>query len=369
MTTATAAPTVRPAEIDALRRALDLAGTDGLVLGPNPRVGCVLIDPDGAVVAEGYHRGAGTPHAEAVALTNARAAVGSDGLGALTAVVTLEPCAHTGRTGPCAQALVEAGIARVVFAQPDPNPLAAGGGALLRAAGVDVVGGVLDDAARALNPVWTRAMELGRPVVTWKVAASLDGRTAAADGSSRWITSAASRADVHRLRAGCDSVLVGTGTVAADDPALTVRDADLRGPQPLRAVMGRRGLPPSSRLAAPAADGTETLHLRTHDPHEALAALWAADRRHVLLEGGATLAAAFWRAGLVDEVVAYVAPVLLGAGPSAVGDLGITTIAGAVRLDVVDVAVVPGPDHPDGRPGAGPAETNVRLTLRPRKES
>ncbi|WP_277210428.1 bifunctional diaminohydroxyphosphoribosylaminopyrimidine deaminase/5-amino-6-(5-phosphoribosylamino)uracil reductase RibD [Isoptericola croceus] len=370
MTTATAGPNVRPAEVDALRRALDLAATDGLVLGPNPRVGCVLLDADGATIAEGFHRGAGTPHAEAVALANARAAVGPDALRGATAVVTLEPCAHTGRTGPCAEALLEAGIARVVFAQPDPNPLAAGGGALLRAAGVDVVGGVLDDEARALNPVWTEAMELGRPFVTWKVAASLDGRTAAADGTSRWITSAASRADVHRLRAGVDTVLVGSGTVAADDPSLTVRDADLPGRQPLRAVMGLRDLPPSSRLAVPDPDGTETLHLRTHDPREALTALWAADRRHVLLEGGATLAAAFWRAGLVDEVVAYVAPVLLGTGPPAVGDLGISTITGALRLDVTDVAVItPGPDHLDGPADAGPGETNVRLTLRPRKES
>ncbi|MFV2142862.1 bifunctional diaminohydroxyphosphoribosylaminopyrimidine deaminase/5-amino-6-(5-phosphoribosylamino)uracil reductase RibD [Isoptericola sp. G70] len=370
MTTATAGPAARPAETDALRRAMELAATDGLVLGPNPRVGCVLLDPDGVTIAEGYHRGAGTPHAEAVALANARAAVGPDALRGATAVVTLEPCAHTGRTGPCAQALLDAGIVRVVYAQPDPNPVATGGGALLRAAGVDVVAGVLEDEARALNPVWTRAMELGRPVVTWKVATSLDGRTGAADGTSRWITSAASRADAHRLRAACDTVLVGTGTVAADDPSLTVRDAARTGPQPLRAVMGRRDLPPSSRLAVPPHDGTETLHLRTHDPHEALDALWAADRRHVLLEGGATLAAAFWRAGLVDEVVAYVAPVLLGAGPDAVGDLGVTTITGALRLDVVDVMVVaPSTDHPADQADAGPDETNVRLTLRPRKES
>lgn len=372
MTTATAGPTVRPAEADALRRALELAATDGLVLGPNPRVGCVILDRDGVTIAEGYHRGAGTPHAEVVALANARAAVGPDALRGATAVVTLEPCAHTGRTGPCAQELRDAGIARVVYAQPDPNPVAAGGGALLRAAGVDVVGGVLGAEARALNPVWTAAMELGRPFVTWKVATSLDGRTAATDGTSRWITSATSRADAHRLRAACDTVLVGTGTVVADDPSLTVRDAVLTGPQPLRAVMGLRDLPPSSRLAVPDPDGVETLHLRTHEPREALESLWAADRRHVLLEGGATLAAAFWRAGLVDEVVAYVAPVLLGAGAAVAGDLGITTIADAARLDVVDVTVLTSDgasDTPDGPPDPAAAETNVRLTLRPRKES
>ncbi|WP_407317905.1 bifunctional diaminohydroxyphosphoribosylaminopyrimidine deaminase/5-amino-6-(5-phosphoribosylamino)uracil reductase RibD [Isoptericola halotolerans] len=379
MTTATAAPTVRPTEAAALQRALELAATDGLVLGPNPRVGCVLLDADGVTIAEGYHHGAGTPHAEAVALADARAAVGDHGLRGTTAVVTLEPCAHTGRTGPCAQALRDAGVARVVYAQRDPNPVATGGGDVLRAAGVDVVGDVLPTRARELNPVWTAAMELGRPVVTWKVATSLDGRTAAPDGTSRWITSAAARRDAHRLRARVDTVLVGSGTVAADDPALTVRDATGAETvaQPLRAVMGLRDIPAGARLAVPGPDGTETVHLRTRDAREALATLWEHDRRHVLLEGGATLAAAFWRAGLVDEVVAYVAPVLLGAGPAVVGDLGITTITGAARLDVTDVTVVtagrdvaePPDETPDNPDGLAPSETNVRLTLRPRKES
>ncbi|WP_402465602.1 bifunctional diaminohydroxyphosphoribosylaminopyrimidine deaminase/5-amino-6-(5-phosphoribosylamino)uracil reductase RibD [Isoptericola aurantiacus] len=372
MTTATAAPAVRPAEQHALRRAFDLAATDGLVLGPNPRVGCVLLAPDGATLGEGFHRGAGTPHAEAVALENARRAVGPDALRGATAVVTLEPCAHTGRTGPCAQALRDAGIARVVYAQADPNPVATGGAALLRHAGVDVVGDVQPARGRALNPTWTAAMELGRPVVTWKVATTLDGRTAASDGTSRWITSAAARRDAHRLRAAADTVLVGSGTVAADDPSLTVRDADLGGPQPARAVMGLRDLPQASRLAAPGPDGAATVHLRTRDPRAALADLWDHDRRHVLLEGGATLAAAFWRAGMIDEVVAYVAPVLLGAGPAAVGDLGITSITGAVRLDVADVTVLqPSPDDLDLPDGArsGAAAPTVRLTLRPRKES
>ncbi|GAA1985133.1 bifunctional diaminohydroxyphosphoribosylaminopyrimidine deaminase/5-amino-6-(5-phosphoribosylamino)uracil reductase RibD [Isoptericola halotolerans] len=367
MTSATTAA-VTPAEHEALRRALVLAATEGFDLGPNPRVGCVLLDADGATIAEGLHRGAGTPHAEAAALANARDAVGPDALRGATAVVTLEPCAHTGRTGPCAQALLDAGIARVVYAQSDPNPVATGGGELLRAAGVDVVGGVLVDEALALNPVWSAAMELGRPFVTWKFAATLDGRTAAADGTSRWITSTASRADVHRLRAEVDTVLVGTGTVAADDPSLTVRDAPLRGPQPLRAVMGLRDVPTGARLATTGPDGAASLHLRTRDPRAALATLWEHDRRHVLLEGGATLAAAFWRAGLVDEVVAYVAPVLLGAGPAVVGDLGVDTITGAVRLEVVDVTVLT-PDPVDGPGDPGPGETNVRLTLRPRKET
>ena len=183
------------AEQAAMTRALALAATPGVPLGPNPRVGCVLLDDTGATVAEGYHRGAGSPHAEADAL----AAAGERARGT-TAVVTLEPCAHTGRTGPCAVALRDAGVRRVVFAQADPNPVAAGGGALLREAGVEVEQGLMVDEARALNRVWTFAVEHGRPFVTWKFATTLDGRSAAADGTSRWVSGRAARLDTHRLR-------------------------------------------------------------------------------------------------------------------------------------------------------------------------
>src|SRR3954470_22055278 len=176
----------------AMRRALELAASPGVPLGPNPRVGCVLLAPDGTEVAEGFHRGAGTPHAEAAALAEA-----GDAARNATAVVTLEPCNHTGRTGPCATAMVEAGVARVVFAQPDPNPIAAGGESTLRVAGVEVAFGLMEREARALNRAWTFGMEHHRPFVTWKFAATLDGRSAAADGSSRWVTSHAARVDAH----------------------------------------------------------------------------------------------------------------------------------------------------------------------------
>lgn len=339
-------------ERSAMTRALALARTPGVPLGPNPRVGCVLLAPDGTTLAEGFHRGAGTPHAEVAALAEASA-----GARGTTAVVTLEPCDHTGRTGPCARALVEAGVARVVFAQPDPNPAAQGGTATLRRAGVDVEGGLLADLARSVNRTWTFAHEHRRPFLTWKLATTLDGRSAAADGSSRWVSSRPARRDVHRLRAASDAVLVGTGTALVDDPALTVRDehdVDLpRDQQPLRAVMGRRAVPSTSRVRD---DAGPTVVLATRDPHEALAGLFARERWHVLLEGGPTVAAAFLAAGLVDEVVAYLAPALLGAGPSAVGDLGIRTIGDALRLDVRDVATL----------GTG-SDTNVRLTLTPRK--
>jgi diaminohydroxyphosphoribosylaminopyrimidine deaminase/5-amino-6-(5-phosphoribosylamino)uracil reductase len=341
-----------PAERAAMLRALELAATPGVPTGPNPRVGCVLLAPDGTTVAEGHHRGAGTAHAEADALARA-----GDRARGTTAVVTLEPCNHTGRTGPCAQALVAAGVARVVFAQADTSAVAAGGAETLRAAGIDVEGGLLADEARALNRGWTFAAEHGRPFVTWKFATTLDGRSAAADGTSRWVSSPAARRDTHRLRARCDTILVGTGTVLVDDPQLTVRDEQdrplPREQQLLRAVMGLRELPRDRRVLD---DAAETVVLPTRDPHEALAALDARGRHHVFLEGGPTLAAAFLAAGLVDEVVAYVAPMLLGAGRSAVADLGIATIADAVHLDVGDVSVL----------GEG-AETNVRLTMTPTK--
>lgn len=320
----------------AMRRALHLAATPGVPHGPNPRVGCVLLAPDGTEIAEGFHRGAGTAHAEVDAL----AAAGDAARGA-TAVVTLEPCNHTGRTGPCAQALVEAGVARVVFAQPDPNPEASGGATTLRAAGISVEMGLLEREARQLNRAWTFAHEHGRPFVTWKFAATMDGRSASADGSSRWITGAEARRDVHRLRAECDAILVGTGTVLTDDPELAVRDAlDQplpRDQQPLRVIMGNRDVPAGFRINN---DSADTLHLRTHDPREVLTALHTGERQHLFLEGGSTVAAAFLAAGLVDEVIAYVAPKLLGAGPSAVADFGVGSIADALELEDTEITVI-----------------------------
>ena len=343
-------PQFSEAEQAAMRRALALAASDGVPLGPNPRVGCVLLDAEGHTLAEGHHRGAGSPHAEADALARA----GDSARGA-TAVVTLEPCNHTGRTGPCVQALVAAGVRRVVVAQRDTNPVATGGVDTLRAAGVEVETGLLAEEARAVNRVWTFAVEHGRPFVTWKFATTLDGRSAAADGTSRWVSSRAARRDTHRLRALCDTVLVGTNTVAVDNPLLTVRNEEDRpvARQPLRVVMGERALDPAHRVFGPEA---ETLHLHTRDPGAALAELFARDRQHVFLEGGPTLAAAFVSAGLVDEVVAYVAPMLLGAGRPAVGDLGITTITDALHLGVTDVTVLEPADAGD--------DTDVRITMR-----
>jgi diaminohydroxyphosphoribosylaminopyrimidine deaminase/5-amino-6-(5-phosphoribosylamino)uracil reductase len=231
-------------------------------------------------------------------------------------------------------------VVRVVYGQADPNPLAAGGAARLAAAGVAVEGGLLADRASAVNPVWTAALRMGRPFVTWKFAASLDGRSAAADGSSQWITSLAARQDVHRLRALCDAIVAGTGTVFADDPHLTARPGGVSLPpqrQPLRVVVGKTPLPPGARVLD---DAAPTLLLPTHDVAQALAELWRRDRQHVWLEGGPRLAGAFLEAGLVDEVVGYLAPVLLGAGRHALDDAGVSSIGEAVRLRITDVTPV-----------------------------
>lgn len=327
-----------------LDRAAELAAL-GPAGDPNPQVGALIVDAAGRVVGEGYHRGAGTDHAEVVALR----AAGPRAREA-TAYVTLEPCAHTGRTGPCATALVAAGIARVVYGQADPNPAAAGGARLLEAAGVVVTASPRNHACGRLNREWTVAMRRGWPFVTWKFAATLDGRSAAPDGSSQWITGAAARADVQRLRARCGAIIVGTGTVLADDPWLTVRDSSGRpaARQPIRAIFGRRELPASARVLDPAAP---TLRFPGPDLAAELRALGDLGVRHAWLEGGPTLAAAFLRAGLVDEIVAYLAPALLGGGSAAVGDLDITAITAATRLDLTDVALI---------------ENDLRLTARPR---
>lgn len=321
-------------EVAAMHRALSLAASPGVPMGPNPRVGCVLLDPSGRVVAEGWHRGAGTAHAEVDALSRL-----GDAAAGTTAVVTLEPCAHTGRTGPCADALVRAGVARVVFAQADTSPLASGGAQRLREAGVDVEGGPLADEAAALNQEWTFAATARRPFVTWKVAATLDGRVAAADGTSRWITGEPARADVHAWRSRCDAVLVGTGTVLADDPHLTVRDhtGAPSADRPLRVAMGLRDVPEQARMLD---DAAPSLHLRTRDPAVALTSLTAAGASHVYLEGGPTLAGAFVAAGLVDRVIAYYAGRLLGSGRPALSATGVATLADAPHLRIREVAMV-----------------------------
>ena len=320
-----------PVDVAWMRRAIELAARGIGSTHPNPVVGCVITSREGHPVGEGFHAVAGGPHAEVVALRMA-----GDRARGGTAYVTLEPCNHTGRTGPCADALIEAGIARVLYAVPDPNQQAAGGAEKLRSKNLVVQQGMLQQEADEVNQVWLHSVRAGRPFVTWKFATTLDGRSAAPDRSSRWITGELARADVHRKRAECDAIAVGTQTVLDDDPELTVRD-QLDRPvqrQPLRVVVGDRDIPPTARVRN---DRAETLLLPTHDPAEVLRQLDDRQIRHLWLEGGPTLAAAFLRARLVDQIVAYVAPAVLGSGFSAIGDLGAESIDHLRRFHLADV--------------------------------
>ena len=309
---------------DAMRLAIDQAQRVKGATYPNPPVGAVILSSAGDVAGVGATARAGGPHAEVAALraAGARASGG-------TAVITLEPCNHHGQTPPCVDALLEANIAAVVYAVTDPNPVAAGGAQRLRDAGVAVTGGVCAQEVTG-GPLreWLHRQRTGRPHVTWKFATSIDGRSAAADGTSKWITGEESRADVHRRRAAADAIVVGTGTVLADDPSLTARlpDGSLAEHQPLRVVVGEREIPSESLVLS---DDSLTLTMHTRDPHEVLRAL--GDRTDVILEGGPTLAGAFLRAGAVDRILAYVAPILLGGPVTAVDDVGVATITGALR--------------------------------------
>lgn len=346
-----------------MRRALELALGGQHSTRPNPRVGCVLVKDD-RVVGEGFHYRAGEDHAEAAALKMA----GPAAHGA-TAYVTLEPCTHHGRTPPCAQGLIAAGVAKVIYAAGDPNPRVAGGGAqALREAGIQCEGGLLAEEARAQNRGFLMRCEQGRPFVTLKLGMSLDARVALANGASQWITGTEARADVQRLRAMSCAVLTGSGTVLADDPGLDVRDPrfDLGGHPPARIVLDSTlRTPPTARiLAAPGqvwmfcaegAENSRAQRLRDRgarvealpraatglDLNALLARLAALEINDLMVEGGPTLAANFLRDGLVDELVLYVAPVLLGPDARAAFAWPVLhDLAEAPRLAVVDVARV-----------------------------
>ncbi|SDH51553.1 bifunctional diaminohydroxyphosphoribosylaminopyrimidine deaminase/5-amino-6-(5-phosphoribosylamino)uracil reductase RibD [Microbacterium pygmaeum] len=321
---------VTDAEREAMRHAISLARNGPR--GVNPQVGAVLLSPTGEMLADGWHRGAGTAHAEVDALSKLQPGQARGG----TAVVTLEPCNHTGRTGPCSLALIEAGVARVVYAIADPGERSAGGAERLRAAGVDVESGLSADEATALLDSWLAVQRLGRPHVTVKWAQSLDGRAAASDGTSQWITGAEARGDVHRRRAQADAIVVGTGTVLADDPALTARRADgsLLDDQPIPVVLGRRDIPGG---AAVHRHPRRLLHRDGAHLPAVLRELRDLGVQRVFIEGGPTIASAFLREQLADEVLAYVAPVLLGGDRLVIGDIGVGTITDARRLAVTSV--------------------------------
>jgi diaminohydroxyphosphoribosylaminopyrimidine deaminase/5-amino-6-(5-phosphoribosylamino)uracil reductase len=343
-----------------MERALVLAESGLGLAPPNPLVGAVLV-ADGRVVGEGWHEGPGRPHAEVVALRQA----GEQARGA-TLYTTLEPCSHQGRTPPCAPAVAKAGTARVVAAVRDPNPVVNGAGfRILRDAGVAVDEGVLAGPASRLIEGFARHVTTGLPFVTLKMAASLDGRVAAGDGTSRWITRSEARADVHRLRAASGAIVVGAGTVLADDPSLTVRLEGFRGRQPLRVAVDAAGrIPPKRALfdtTAPTliatVSGADAAARRGWEQEGAevvefdqgsegsvslsllIELLGKRDVQNVLIEGGPTLAWSAVEAGIVDRFVLYLAPKLIGGteAPGILGGRGIGTIAEALAVEIVAV--------------------------------
>ena len=319
----------------AMQRALELA-LQGPRIGVNPQVGAVILDPSGEIVTEGWHLGAGSDHAEVAALKKLFAQTGTDKLApGYTAVVTLEPCNHQGRTGPCSVALIDAGISRVVFASSDPGEISAKGAQRLRDAGVEVISGVLLSQAEDQGRVWLTANRNQRPYVILKWASSLDGRTAAQDGTSQWISGPESRADSHLKRSEVEAILVGTGTAIADDPELTARkpDGNYYDHQPLRVVMGKRELPSHLKVFN---DKAKTIHIERHNPAKALAELWSIGVKSVWVEGGPRVASEFLKAGLVDEIIVYFAPMLLGGNNVSLQDIGVESMAGAIGLEIVE---------------------------------
>lgn len=353
-----------PADCDYMARALRLAERGLYTTSSNPRVGCLLVK-DGQILAEGWHYRAGGAHAEVHALQQA----GEAARGA-TAYVTLEPCNHTGRTGPCTQALIAAGVSRVVYGMEDPNPRVSGSGlACLEAAGIQVDGPLLEDCARALNPGFIKRMSNGLPLVRIKQAMSLDGRTAMASGESKWITGPRAREDVQRLRARSCAIISGIGTLLLDDAALTVRAGELNLPeakaiaarQPLRVILDSQLRLPRSAELLRHPGPILLVHAGVSDPalvqgwpeQVELLALPGKDGRidlpgllrelgrrqcnEILVEAGAQLAGSFLRLGLVDELVIYMAPKLMGSQSRPLFELPLNTMAAALSLKIRDM--------------------------------
>jgi diaminohydroxyphosphoribosylaminopyrimidine deaminase/5-amino-6-(5-phosphoribosylamino)uracil reductase len=315
-----------------MRAALDTAVHDDAPRGVNPRVGCLLVK-DSRVIGIGQHRGAGTPHAEIEALSSC-----SESPAGATAVVTLEPCAHTGRTGPCADALIESGITRVVFAMADPTPAASGGAHRLRSAGVEVIDGVLLREAESINADWSFMKLHGRPHVTLKLAGSLDGKVDSALAERLILTGPDAQSSVHRLRAQVDAIAVGSGTVLTDDPQLSVRGIEVIS-QPARVILGLSPIPEGARIRG---GESQMLVIGEKDPRLALAHLAELGIQRLLLEGGPTVASAYLEAGVIDEVQWFVAPILVGSGKAALSGLSCSITLDVTSVDLMgeDVRII-----------------------------
>lgn len=318
-----------PAEMIAMHHAVRLAQTSAAPLGPNPRVGCVIMDNSGAYLAEGFHRGVGTKHAEIAAIESSNSS-----LSGATAVVTLEPCYRPDRKTDCARSLIDAGVTRVVIAQPDLTANSAGGADFFRRHSIEVIENVAHEEASGINPWFTIAQMQQRPYVRVKIAASLDGKIAAGDGSSKWITGPESRQVVHAMREESHCIITSTRTVLSDDSKLTARNAlgQLRSYQPSVLILGNTPIPTNHVVFS--SDHTVALS-EEQDLEKILKELWLDQQLSVLVEAGPKLTSAFLVAGLINELVWFTAPKLIGStGKDAINDIGVSSISDAVQLQL-----------------------------------
>lgn len=311
----------------AMARAIECARLGLGKTFPNPIVGAVITSATGEFISEGFHQGA--DHAEVIAINAAKKIpVGS------IIYITLEPCNHHGKTPPCVDAIIGSGIKKVVFAVSDPNPVAAGGTERLQKSGIDVESGIGEVQARHENRAWLTKIEKGRPRITWKIASTMDGKVAAADGSSRWITGELARVDVALIRSQSDAIVTSTATVIADDPLLTSKGL---GKNPLRVVMGKTEIVKSSQILGTDA---ETVIIKSREPNELISLVKDRGFNQILIESGPTFGTALLRADLVDEIILFQAPTFLGSGTPSIGDLGITNISDRLDFEIADVEII-----------------------------
>jgi diaminohydroxyphosphoribosylaminopyrimidine deaminase/5-amino-6-(5-phosphoribosylamino)uracil reductase len=311
----------------AMARAIDCARLGLGKTFPNPIVGAVITSAAGEVLSEGFHQGG--DHAEVIALN----AVMEIPAGSII-YISLEPCNHHGKTPPCVDAIIDSGIKKVVYAVSDPNPIATGGAERLRAAGIEVESGIGEEQARLENRAWLTKIELGRPRITWKIASTMDGKVAASDGTSKWITGDLARTDVAQMRSQVDGIVTSTATVIADDPLLTSKGF---GKNPVRIVMGETELSAKMQISN---DAAETVLIKSRNFDDLLSLAEERGFNELLIESGPTFGTALLHANLVDEIVLFQAPTLLGSGTPSIGDLGITNISGRLDFEISDVEVI-----------------------------
>jgi len=294
---------------------------------PNPIVGAVITSALGEFISEGFHQGA--DHAEVIAIKVAKEIpTGS------IIYVSLEPCNHHGKTPPCVDAIIDAGISKVIYAITDPNPVAAGGAQRLRDAGIEVESGLARDEASFANRAWLTKVANDRPRITWKIASTMDGKVAASDGSSKWITGELARADVALMRSQADAIVTSTATINADNPLLTSKGV---GSNPVRIIMGTSDIASDSQVLG---HDAETVLIKSHEFKDLINVANERGFNQLMIEAGPTFGTALLHADLIDEIVLFQAPTFLGSGPSAIGDLGITNIAGRLDFEISDVEVI-----------------------------